>query len=109
VIDDFGTGFSSLSYLKMLKPDKLKIDRSFVRDLPDDPDDRALVQAIIGMAQALSITVVGEGVETEAQCEMLRKFGCRLQQGYLHGRPMPAAAFAAALQPPELLDAAVSR
>jgi diguanylate cyclase (GGDEF)-like protein len=109
VIDDFGTGFSSLSYLKMLKPDKLKIDRSFVRDLPDDPDDRALVQAIIGMAQALAITVVGEGVETEAQCEMLSKFGCRLQQGYLHGRPMPAADFAAVLQPAELLDVAVSR
>jgi diguanylate cyclase (GGDEF)-like protein len=108
-IDDFGTGFSSLSYLKMLKPDKLKIDRSFVRDLPDDPDDRALVQAIIGMAQALAITVVGEGVETEAQRDLLQKLGCRLQQGYLHGRPMPAAAFATLLQPAELLEAAVSR
>jgi diguanylate cyclase (GGDEF)-like protein len=108
-IDDFGTGFSSLSYLKMLKPDKLKIDRSFVRDLPDDADDRALVQAIIGMAQALAITVVGEGVETPAQCELLQKLGCRLQQGYLHGRPMPAPAFATLLQPEETQVVAWSR
>jgi diguanylate cyclase (GGDEF)-like protein len=107
-IDDFGTGFSSLSYLKMLKPDKLKIDRSFVRDLPDDPDDRALVQAIIGMAQALAITVVGEGVETEAQRELLRKLDCRLQQGYLYGRPLPAAVFAAMLQQHQLVDAATA-
>jgi diguanylate cyclase (GGDEF)-like protein len=100
-LDDFGTGFSSLSYVKLLKPDKLKIDRSFVRDLPDDPDDHALIQAIIGMAQALGITVVGEGVETAAQGEMLRALGCRLQQGYLHGRPMPAAAFAERLRADE--------
>jgi diguanylate cyclase (GGDEF)-like protein len=108
-IDDFGTGFSSLSYLKLLKPDKLKIDRSFVRDLPDDPDDRALVQAIIGMAQALSITVVGEGVETQAQCELLQMLGCRLQQGYLHGRPVPAPAFATLLHPEETQVLALER
>ena len=93
-VDDFGTGFSSLSYLKRLKPDRLKIDRSFVRDLPDDPDDRALVQAIVGMARALGIDVIAEGVETPAQRDWLAEHGGRLQQGYLHGKPMPAAEFA---------------
>ena len=94
-IDDFGTGYSSLSYLKLLKPDKLKIDRSFVRDLPDDADDRALTQAIIGIAGALGITVVAEGVEGDAQRDLLLRLGCDLQQGYLYGRPMSATAFEA--------------
>jgi EAL domain-containing protein (putative c-di-GMP-specific phosphodiesterase class I) len=89
-LDDFGTGYSSLSYLKRLRPDKLKIDRSFVQDLPDDPDDRALVQAIIAMGQALSVTVVAEGVETVAQRDWLRAQGCALQQGFLFSRPLPA-------------------
>jgi len=89
-IDDFGTGYSSLSYIKRLRPDKLKIDRSFVKDLPADADDRALTEAIISIAQALSITVVAEGVETPEQRDYLLGQGCALQQGYLHGRPMPA-------------------
>ena len=89
-IDDFGTGYSSLSYIKRLRPDKLKIDRSFVQDLPADADDRALTEAIISIAQALSITVVAEGVETAQQCDYLLGQGCALQQGYLHGRPMAA-------------------
>ena len=96
-IDDFGTGYSSLSYLKLLKPDKLKIDRSFVRDLPYDADDHALTQAIMAMAQALQITVVAEGVEEPAQRDLLLKLGCSLHQGYLFGKPMPAADLAARL------------
>ncbi len=89
-IDDFGTGYSSLSYIKRLRPDKLKIDRSFVKDLPADADDRALTEAIVSIAQALSITVVAEGVETPEQRDYLVGLGCSLQQGYLLGRPMPA-------------------
>jgi diguanylate cyclase (GGDEF)-like protein len=95
VVDDFGTGYSSLSYLKRLRPDKLKIDRSFVQDLPDDADDRALTGAILSMARALDIAVVAEGVESEAQRRFLTERGCALLQGYLTGRPMPAAAFEA--------------
>jgi EAL domain-containing protein (putative c-di-GMP-specific phosphodiesterase class I) len=94
-IDDFGTGYSSLSYLKRLRPDKLKIDRSFVRDLPADADDCALTEAIVGIAHALAITVVAEGVETAEQRDYLRALGCTLQQGYLLGRPAPADAVAA--------------
>ena len=94
-IDDFGTGYSSLSYLKRLRPDKLKIDRSFVKDLPADADDRALTEAIVSIAQALSITVVAEGVETQAQRDYLLGLGCSLQQGYLLGKPMPAERLAA--------------
>ena len=89
-IDDFGTGYSSLSYIKRLRPDKLKIDRSFVKDLPADADDRALTEAIISIAQSLSIAVVAEGVETPEQRDYLLGQGCALQQGYLLGRPMPA-------------------
>ena len=90
-IDDFGTGYSSLSYIKRLRPDKLKIDRSFVQDLPADADDRALTEAIVSIAQALAITVVAEGVETPQQRDYLLGLGCKLQQGYLLGRPMAAA------------------
>jgi diguanylate cyclase (GGDEF)-like protein len=102
-LDDFGTGYSSLSYLKRLRPDTLKIDRSFVEGLPDDPDDRALVRAVLGMARALGVGVVAEGVETVAQREWLLSHGCTLQQGYLYARPMPADALEAWLR-----DATVS-
>lgn len=95
VVDDFGIGFSSLSYLKRLRPDKLKIDRGFVRDLPDDADDCSLTEAILRMAQALGIRVVAEGVETAAQRDYLQGQGCDLLQGYLLGRPEPAEAAAA--------------
>jgi diguanylate cyclase (GGDEF)-like protein/PAS domain S-box-containing protein len=94
-IDDFGTGYSSLSYLKRFAVDKLKIDQSFVRDLVRNPDDAAIVRAIIQMASGLSLRTLAEGVEDEATLAILREFGCEDAQGYYFARPMPAAALAA--------------
>jgi len=91
-IDDFGTGYSSLSYLKRLPVDKLKIDMSFIRDLPDNPDSLTIVVGIVGMAHAMGLLVVAEGVETQAQRECLANCCCDLLQGYLVGRPMEKAA-----------------
>ena len=93
-MDDFGTGYSSLSYLKRFHLDKLKIDRSFIMDLPNDADDAALTVAIIGMAAALGLATIAEGVESEAQCDFLREKGCQQVQGYLFARPLPAAELA---------------
>ena len=96
-IDDFGTGYSGLAYLKRLPIDKVKIDQSFVRDLTVDPDDEAIVSAIIAMAKGLGVDVVAEGIETEAQLQVLRKLGCPRGQGYHLARPMDAAAATALL------------
>ncbi|MDP2870548.1 bifunctional diguanylate cyclase/phosphodiesterase [Methyloversatilis sp.] len=92
-IDDFGTGYSSLSTLKQFPIDLLKIDRSFVRDLPDDESDASIVDAILAMAHALGLRVVAEGVETEAQRAFLAQRKCSLMQGYLFSRPLPAEDF----------------
>jgi len=89
-VDDFGTGYSSLSYLKRLPIRELKIDKSFVQDLPGDSDDAALVETIIAIARHLNLAVVAEGVETEAQADFLNARGNVIHQGFLFARPRPA-------------------
>jgi diguanylate cyclase (GGDEF)-like protein len=89
-IDDFGTGYSSMSLMKQFPIDTIKIDRSFVRDLPDDSEDVAIAQAIISMGKALGMTIVAEGVETSEQQEFLRAHHCDEMQGFLFSKPLPA-------------------
>jgi EAL domain-containing protein (putative c-di-GMP-specific phosphodiesterase class I) len=92
-LDDFGTGFSSLAYLRRLPVSELKIDRSFVASAAENDRDAALVRSIRAIATDLGLETVAEGVETQAQLAFLESTGCRIFQGYLFGRPMPLADF----------------
>jgi len=93
-VDDFGTGYSSLNYLKQFPIDVLKIDRSFVDGVPGGEQDAQIARAIIAMAHSLSLAVIAEGVETQAQLDFLREHDCDQVQGYLFGKPMAASQFA---------------
>jgi diguanylate cyclase len=96
-IDDFGTGYSSMSYLKTFPVSSLKIDRSFVRDLPSSAEDAAITRAIIAMAKSLKMEIVAEGIETQEQGEFLRENGCDKAQGFYYSKPLPAAQLRALL------------
>jgi len=98
-IDDFGTGHSSLAYLKNFPFDKLKLDRAFIQDVLVDAAGMEIAAAVIRLGHSLNVEVLAEGVETEAQAEFLARSGCRLAQGYLFGRPMWEADLLAALAP----------
>jgi EAL domain-containing protein (putative c-di-GMP-specific phosphodiesterase class I) len=96
-LDDFGTGYSSLAYLKRLPINELKIDKSFIQDITTDPEDAALVEAILAVAKLMHLSVVAEGVETAEQAAFLNQHATVIHQGYLFGKPEPAEKFFARL------------
>jgi predicted signal transduction protein with EAL and GGDEF domain len=89
-LDDFGTGYSSLSYVHRLPIDKIKIDRSFIKDVETEPTCRAVVKTIVELCRTLKLTCIVEGMETDEQAQILRSLGCTMMQGFLFGKPMPA-------------------
>ena len=97
-MDDFGTGYSSLSYLKKFPIDIIKIDRSFIHEIPDNQDDMEITSAVIAMAHNLKLKVVAEGIETAEQLAFLRRHRCDVGQGYLFDRPIPGAELIQALK-----------
>jgi EAL domain-containing protein (putative c-di-GMP-specific phosphodiesterase class I) len=104
-LDDFGTGYSSLAYLKTFPLNRLKIDRAFVMDLPDNQSDCAIANTIITLGLNLNMEILAEGVETQAQSDFLRASGCQVFQGYLFGKPMPGEALTQELKSGVLLPA----
>ncbi len=97
-IDDFGTRYSSLAYLKRFLIDKLKVDQSFARNMVEDPSDATIARSVIELGRSLGLTVIAEGVETQAQLHLLDSYGCEEFQGYLYSRPMSAAEVRAMLE-----------
>ena len=92
-MDDFGTGYSSLSYLRQFPISKLKVDRSFVNDITDEPDDEAIIRAIIAMGKTLKLKIIAEGVENHQQLILLQAMGCNSYQGYFFSKPLTAEDF----------------